>query len=115
MQQTFFGISGALLGLLAAVCAHAQAEPLSPIEVVPGDAPTILLRLQHNEANITVDGHIDEAVWARIKPYNDLKVVEPDTLADAPYDTDARFFYTERGIYVSFDMTIFLYRHLVLS
>jgi len=105
LQQTFFGISGALLGVLAAACAHAQAEPIQPIEVVSGDAPTILLQLQHDQANITVDGHIDEAVWARIKPYNDLKVIDPDTLADAPYDTDARFFYTERGIYVSFDMT----------
>ena len=105
MRQTFFSISGALLGVLTAACAHAQAKPLQAIEVVSGNAPTILPQLGHDDANITVDGHIDEAVWARIKPYNDLKVVEPDTLADAPYDTDARFFYTERGIYVSFDMT----------
>ena len=29
----------------------------------------------------------------------DMKISDPDTLEDAPYKTDIRFFYTERGIY----------------
>ena len=30
-----------------------------------------------------------------------MKVIDPDTLADTPYETHVRFFYTERGIYLS--------------
>ena len=67
-------------------------------------AATPTLRLEHEDADLRIDGHIDEAIWSQIQPFNNLKVIEPDTLADAPYKTDLRMFYTERGIYVSFDM-----------
>ena len=30
-----------------------------------------------------------------------MKISDPDTLEDAPYKTDIRFFYTESGIYFS--------------
>jgi len=105
LQQTLSGISGALLAVLTTASALAQSTSQQPIEIVSqGDAPTRLLQLLDAEASIEIDGHIDEAVWQQIQPYDDLKVIEPDTLADAPYATDARLFYTERGLYVSFDM-----------
>jgi len=58
-----------------------------------------LTRIEEDEANILLDGFIDEAVWDRIPVFDGMKVIEPDTLADAPYETHIRVFYTEDGIY----------------
>lgn len=60
-----------------------------------------LIQVDHAEANITLDGFIDEAVWEDLPVIDGMKVINPDTLEDAPYETHIRFFYTERGIYVS--------------
>ncbi len=66
--------------------------------------PIELERYEHDAANITIDGRLSEIAWLAAAPHADLKVIEPDTLADPRYRTEIRFFYTERGLYVSFDM-----------
>lgn len=38
-------------------------------------------------------------------PFNGMRVIDPETLDPAPYPTEARIFYTVRGLYMSFDMT----------
>jgi len=95
-----------LLTATAVTSALAQSRPPQETEIVTtgNHTPMNLLRRRHEEIEIKIDGHIDEAIWAQIQPFNNLKVIEPDTLADAPYKTDMRMVYTERGIYVSFDM-----------
>jgi hypothetical protein len=95
-----------LLTATAVTSALAQSKLPQEIEIVTtgNHTPMNLLRRQHEEIEIKIDGHIDEAIWAQIQPFNNLKVIEPDTLADAPYKTDMRMVYSERGIYVSFDM-----------
>ncbi len=60
-----------------------------------------LTRIEQGEANITLDGFIDEEVWKNLPVVDGMKVIDPDTLADPAYETHVRFFYTERGIYVS--------------
>jgi len=60
--------------------------------------------IDHDEADVSIDGAIDEQVWSRIPVINDMRVIVPDTLAEVPYDTDSRLFYTSRGLYLSFDM-----------
>jgi len=60
-----------------------------------------LTRVEEGSANITLDGFVDEAVWEDIPVVDGMKVINPDTLADAPYETHVRMFYTERGIYIS--------------
>lgn len=66
-------------------------------------APTLpqITRVDQDAANITVDGFIDEEIWKDLPVIDGMKVTDPDTLADAPYETHVRFFYTERGIYLS--------------
>ena len=59
-----------------------------------------LTRVDEDEANIRLDGFVDEAIWQRIPIIDGMKVIDPDTLADTPYATHVRIFYTERGIYV---------------
>ncbi len=66
--------------------------------------PIPLTRFNDREANINIDGHVDEPAWAGLRAYNEMKVLVPDTLAAVPYKTDVRLFYTEKGLYVSFDM-----------
>lgn len=60
-----------------------------------------LIQIAHSDADITLDGFIDEAVWQDLPVIDGMKVIDPDTLEDAPYETHIRFFYTERGMYVS--------------
>lgn len=59
-----------------------------------------LTRVDHQQANILLDGFVDEVVWDSIPAFDGMRVTEPDTLANVPYATDIRVFYTEEGIYV---------------
>ena len=58
-----------------------------------------IIQFEESDANVSLDGFVDEPVWQSIPIVDGMKIVEPDTLEDAPYKTDIRFFYTERGIY----------------
>jgi len=93
----------ALLASAAVAPALAQDTPVVEIGV-EGATPIRLLRVAHDDLHIESDGRLDEPVWGRLEPTGKLRVIEPDTLAEVPYATDLRIFYTERGIYVSFDM-----------
>lgn len=59
-----------------------------------------LTRVEEDAANIQLDGFLDEAVWQDIPTFDGMRVINPDTLAETPYDTDIRVFYTEQGIYI---------------
>ena len=88
--------------------AAAPANPTAPdggVEVDFGRGAAIpLQRFDHAEVDIDVDGTIDEAAWGRVAPINQMRVIDPETLDGVPYATDSRIFYTERGMYISFDM-----------
>lgn len=66
----------------------------------------LLLPLQRmpDIVDITLDGVLDDAVWAGIEPFTGMGVVEPETLLPAPYNTSLKVFYTDRGIYIGADM-----------
>ena len=67
-------------------------------EVLAQQLPRIT-QLQEDEVDISLDGFVDEPVWQSIPPIDGMKSTDPDTLEDAKYKTDIRFFYTQRGIY----------------
>jgi len=83
--------------------ANAQEDESLELDVGAG-APIKLLRVNHDALDIEIDGRIDETVWQRIQPIGEMKVTKPDSLTDVPYQTDVRIFYTEIGIYLSFDL-----------
>ena len=84
---------------------NSAAQVPDGMELGVGDASAIrLLRVDAADLDMEMDGRLDEEIWQRVEPIGTMLVVEPDTLADVPYDTDIRVFYTEDGIYVSFDM-----------
>jgi len=104
--------AGALLSLsisTLAVPANGQPFPgLQPDAAMPlriGRETNIpLTRFAEDTVDISLDGRIDETVWQEVPPFSGMAVVEPETLAVAPYDTQMRLFYTERGLYIAVDM-----------
>ncbi|MDA1074890.1 MAG: DUF5916 domain-containing protein [Proteobacteria bacterium] len=62
------------------------------IEVMEFDEATI---------NFVLDGRLDEAVWQRIPGYDGMRVLVPDTLAVPQHKTLMRYFYTQKGLYIS--------------
>lgn len=59
-----------------------------------------LTRIPDTEARIKLDGVLDEAVWERVPVIDGMKVIQPDTLEEAPLETHTRIFYNSKGIYV---------------
>ena len=57
-------------------------------------------KLPSEQAGIQLDGRLDEALWQQIPGYDNMLVMDPDTLADPSYTTTARFFYTDDGLYI---------------
>jgi len=80
----------------------AVAVPTGP-GVLAKDAtvePLIFDKFNEQEANISIDGTLDEDVWSRISPFDNMVVTNPDTLTDSQLATESRFFYTDKGFYV---------------
>lgn len=59
-----------------------------------------LTQVDEDEAMIRLDGRLDESIWSRIPVVDGMRVITPDTLAEAPLETHVKIFYTERGMYV---------------
>ena len=59
-----------------------------------------LTRIEADQANIELDGFLDEAVWDQVPYFDGMQVIDPDTLAPSTLETHTRIFYTEQGIYV---------------
>ena len=65
----------------------------------------IKLKRHDNEVHeVNVDGYLDELAWKEIPGVEQFIVSDPDTLATPRYRTIVKAFYTDKGLYVSFDM-----------
>ena len=89
MTKLHLGVCGCLLLILFSL-------PLMAQQSLPQ-----LTRIDERVANINLDGFVDEAIWKGIPVVDNMKVINPDTLAETSYETHVRMFYTERGIYIS--------------
>ena len=58
-----------------------------------------IIQLEEDSIEISLDGFVDEAAWQSVPAIDGMKISDPDTLEDAPYKTEIRFFSTERGLY----------------
>jgi len=93
-----------MLAMLPALAAFGQ-EDIDAVEISVGSRePIRVARYDDASAAIQLDGRLHEPAWQETRAYSNLRVIQPDTLAEPAYRTDIRFFYTERGLYVSFDM-----------
>ncbi len=93
----------------------AQARPAATGATISDAPATIALRINtndpftlqqylHQQANIDIDGHLSEAPWSAIVGIDDFLVIEPDTMATPRYRTVFKAFYTNRGLYMGWDM-----------
>jgi hypothetical protein len=87
-------ISAACLGLLAPVSVLAQ--PAAGIKII--DLPQL-------DADITINGSLDESAWAQAALIEDLHQVLPEEYATPTQATQVRVFYTENALYVGATMT----------
>ena len=93
------------LALSSLSSAQSSSASTNAVELNLGNGTVIPLQsFDHATADVDIDGNVTESVWGRIAPINQMRVIEPDTLDGVPFDTDTRLFYTEKGLYVSFDM-----------
>jgi hypothetical protein len=51
--------------------------------------------------DITIDGILYEQIWDQVQGYDNMSVIEPDTLVAGRYGTETRFLYTDKGLYIS--------------
>lgn len=77
-----------ITGLLTQALAFAQ-EPLPRVT-----------RINEADNDFQLDGDLTEEVWKDLPVIDGMRVIDPDTLEDAPYETHIRMFYTEQGIYI---------------
>ncbi|GAB1261584.1 DUF5916 domain-containing protein [Aurantivibrio plasticivorans] len=63
-----------------------------------------LLNFVESELDMSIDGKLLEPQWRDIEPQTDFGTVEPDTLVPGKHLTELRVFYSEKGVYVGFDL-----------
>ena len=51
-------------------------------------------------AVVNIDGLLDEAVWTGVPGHDNMVLVEPGTLAKARHRTVARYFHSDRGLFI---------------
>ncbi|MDP2285786.1 MAG: DUF5916 domain-containing protein, partial [Pseudohongiella sp.] len=56
-----------------------------------------------DNADMRVDGVLDEAVWQTLDTLGELRVTDPDTLEPSSFPTQTRLFYTADGLYIGVD------------
>ncbi len=85
-----------------ALLAHAEGEtpaamaPATP--VLPGAAIQIAYL---PNADVRIDGHVDEALWLTLPVIDGMRVVDPDAMTVPAHATQTRLFFDNRGLYVS--------------
>jgi Domain of unknown function (DUF5916) len=96
---------GSLFALALALTANAGQDASPEVIVSSGSGDAIrLTRFAHDEAAIDVDGQLAESAWSNLPAIRELRVLEPDTLAEPRYATAVKILYTELGLYVGVDM-----------
>ena len=56
------------------------------------------------DANIRIDGRVDEPIWSEIPAFDRMTVTDPDTLEKPTHKTRTRILYTDKGLYVAGEM-----------
>ena len=85
----------------AAVADEAATSVPASAPTVTDDSAPMIAGTRMDNPDIVIDGRVDEAAWANAPAYDNMRVMEPETLAEPSYATASRFIYTGKGIYVS--------------
>ena len=94
MRNLLLALPVAAALLLACVGQDASAE------VAAADRDSAILVPRYDAVDIAIDGKLDEPIWQEVAGYDNMVVVEPETLGPTRFRTMARFLYTDRGLYI---------------
>jgi len=83
--------------------AKAMARILNASSLAKSDSTAIHIARVEN-ANIKVDGRVDEAIWDEIPAFDRMIVSDPDTLETPTHRTKSRILYTNKGLFVAAEM-----------
>jgi hypothetical protein len=78
-----------------------SAQHFSPAPAQPSIAGSVIQIEYLPDADINLDGQVDEPIWAKLAVIDDMRVIDPDSMAQPMYATQTRMFFTNRGLYVS--------------
>ena len=102
---------GAVFRAVAALCLAFVVTPAlaatSGLQEIIGDVEgvphhhIVVSTLPENEAQIVIDGRVDEPLWQQLPHYDNMLVYVPGTSAPAQYPTELRLFATDQGLFVS--------------
>lgn len=91
------------VALVLNIAAYAQAP--SEISLETDTRQLIpLSRFDHSELGISVDGRLSESVWSNATAIDQMRTISPETLNTPVYASVVRVLYSERGIYIGFDL-----------
>ena len=78
-------------------------SPATPdaMPAVTDDSAAIIVGTRMDNPDIVIDGRVDEVAWRQAPAYDNMRVMEPETLAEPFYPTASRLIYTDKGLYVS--------------
>ena len=68
------------------------------------DVVVPLTRMEVGSFDFELDGRLDESFWQTLPWYDNMRVIDPDTLVEPRFETRVRWFYTDRGMYVGVHM-----------
>jgi hypothetical protein len=71
---------------------------------LPLGEPVALARFDERDIDVKIDGKLSEPQWQNIPGVDSFLVSDPDTLVKPRYQTVVKIFYTERGMYIGFDL-----------
>lgn len=93
---------------------RAVAPPVPATAAAPATAPRSLTLAvgEHDglmrvavprleDASIIIDGLVDEPVWASVPVYDEMRVIDPDSLAVPQHATQTRMLFTSAGLYLA--------------
>ncbi|MDE0758699.1 MAG: DUF5916 domain-containing protein, partial [Pseudomonadales bacterium] len=68
-----------------------------------GEPAAVLTLHKVVDAEVAIDGRLDEEIWRNRLISTDMTVLKPDTLAAPRFQTFTRLFYTDKGLYVGIE------------
>jgi len=77
-----------------------RQELIGTIEGIPRHR-VVVPNLPEGEADIVVDGRVDEPAWQHVPAYDNMLVYIPGTGEPGHYRTETRLLATDRGLFVS--------------
>ena len=95
---------GAGKGVAAKTFVQTSARVASEVIALDSNGANVdilIPQIENLPEPMIMDGRLDESIWSEVPGYDNMLVVDPDTLADTRYKTDVRMFYTDKGLHIA--------------